>query len=138
MENQMTISTISDEVYDDVFIYKLFSNKTLLESLKQVGRPEVFTAVYVYKLKVCAFYYWKYITDCFELIYTGCLQDEIESLKKEGRVYEIAELVLTNGACRNLVPGWSKGLLTSLEMNSLKEIYDAVKPSQLFNQIFNI
>ena len=51
----MKISTISDEMYDDLFIYKLFSNPTLLESLKQIGRPEVFTAVYVYKLKVCAF-----------------------------------------------------------------------------------
>ena len=57
MDNKMTIATISDEVFDDVFVYKLYSNPTLLESLKQIERPEIFTAVYIYKLKVFAFLY---------------------------------------------------------------------------------
>ena len=58
MESQMTISTISDETYDGVFIYKLFSNPVLLESLKQIERPELFTAIeefFTYDLKVCTF-----------------------------------------------------------------------------------
>ena len=57
----MTIETISDQHYDDVTIFKLFSNPTLLESLKQIENIEVFTAVeefYVDKLKVCTFYYF--------------------------------------------------------------------------------
>ena len=58
MESQTTISTISDDIYDGVFIYKLFSNPTLLESLKQIERPELFTAIeefYTCGLKVCTF-----------------------------------------------------------------------------------
>ena len=51
----MTIETISDQHYDDVIIYKLFRNPTLLESLKQMENIEVFTAIeefYVDDLKV--------------------------------------------------------------------------------------
>ena len=51
----MTISTISDELYDDVIIYKLYSNPTLFESFKRIERPKVFTAIeelYVDNLKV--------------------------------------------------------------------------------------
>ena len=60
MENQMTIETISDEVYDDVIVYKLFSNPTLLESLKNIENNEVFTAIeefFTNELKVCKFYF---------------------------------------------------------------------------------
>ena len=56
MENQMTTSTISDELYDGVFIYKLFSSSTLLKSLKQIQNVEVFTTLKPFcfdKLKVC-------------------------------------------------------------------------------------
>ena len=56
MENQMTISTIFDELYDDVVIYKLYSNPILLETLKQIENVEIFTAVeefYFDELKVC-------------------------------------------------------------------------------------
>ena len=55
MENQITISTISDELYDDVIIYKLYSSSNLLVSLKKIERPKVFTAIeefYVDNLKV--------------------------------------------------------------------------------------
>lgn len=66
MENQNSISTISDEVYDNVLVYKLFSNPALLESLKQIENIEVFKSLekfYVSDLKV-----WKY----FLLIKTWC------------------------------------------------------------------
>ena len=56
----MIISTISDEFYDDVIIYKLFSNPTLLESLKQIENVEIFTAVeefYFDDLKVCIYFF---------------------------------------------------------------------------------
>ena len=43
MENKMTISNAPDQLYDDVFTYKLNSKPNLLESLKQVDRPEIFT-----------------------------------------------------------------------------------------------
>ena len=59
MENQMTISTISDELYDDVVIYKLYSNPILLETLKQIENVEIFTAVeefYFDDLKVCLYF----------------------------------------------------------------------------------
>ena len=59
MENQMTISTISDELYDDVIIYKLFGNPTLLESLKQIKDVEIFTCLEPFcpdDLKVCIFF----------------------------------------------------------------------------------
>ena len=60
MDTQMKIATISDEVYDDVIIYKLFGKPTLLESLKQVENVEVFTAIeefYTNELKACKFFY---------------------------------------------------------------------------------
>ena len=56
MEYQKTISTISDKLCDDVIIYKLFSNPTLFETLKQIENVEVFTALECFctdKLKVC-------------------------------------------------------------------------------------
>ena len=59
MENQMTILTISDELYDDVVIYKLFSNPILLETLKEIENVEIFTAVeefYFDDLKVCIYF----------------------------------------------------------------------------------
>ena len=60
MENQMTVSTITDELYDDVIIYKLFSNSILLETLKQIENNEVFTTLEPFcvdELQVCIFYY---------------------------------------------------------------------------------
>ena len=60
MENQMTILTISDELYDDVVIYKLFSNPILLETLKEIENVEIFTAVeefYFDDLKVCIYFF---------------------------------------------------------------------------------
>ena len=54
----------------------------------------------------------------------------IENLQNEGRTYEIAELILYKGACRRLVPGWSKALVTLLEENSLNEISNAIRPSK--------
>ena len=60
MENQMTISNVSDELYDDVFIYKLFSNSTLLKSLKKIKYLEVFTTLKPFctdELKVCIILY---------------------------------------------------------------------------------
>ena len=53
----------------------------------------------------------------------------MESLQKEGRYYEIVDLILYKGACRDLIPGWSKRLLTSFQMNNFKEMSDAVTPS---------
>ena len=55
-------------------------------------------------------------------------QVEIEQLENEERIYEIAELILYKGACRKLVPGWSKRLLKSLEKNNFKEISDTIRP----------
>ena len=55
----MTIETISDQHYDDVIIFKLFSKPTLLKSLKRIENIEVFTAIeefYVDELKVCTLY----------------------------------------------------------------------------------
>ena len=52
----MTISTISDEFYDDVIIYKLYSNPTLMEGFKKIERQKVFTAIEEFfddDLKVC-------------------------------------------------------------------------------------
>ena len=60
MENQMTILTISDELYDDVVIYKLFSNPILLETLKEIENVGIFTAVedfYFDNLKVCIYFF---------------------------------------------------------------------------------
>ena len=56
-------------------------------------------------------------------------QVEIEQLENEERIYEIAELILYKGACRKLVSGWSKALVTLLEKNNFKEISDAIRPS---------
>ena len=59
MENQKTISTISDRLCDDAIIYKLFSNPTLFETLKQIENVEIFTALEFFctdKLKVCIFF----------------------------------------------------------------------------------
>ena len=61
MENQMSIESITDQVYDDVIIYKFFNNPILLESFKQIENIQVFTAVqefYVDELKVFIFYYF--------------------------------------------------------------------------------
>ena len=60
MENQLNqgIATISDEIPDNVFVYKLFSNPTLLESLKQIENIEFFTTLEPFcvdELQVCIF-----------------------------------------------------------------------------------
>ena len=62
MENQLSqvIATTSDKISDNVFVYKLFSNPALLESLKQIENIEVFTALETFyndEVKVCIFYY---------------------------------------------------------------------------------
>ena len=62
MDNQLSqiIATISDEISDSVFVYKLFSNPTLLESLKRIENVEVFTALEPFcfdELQVCIFYF---------------------------------------------------------------------------------
>ena len=59
MENQ-TISTMYDEISDNVFIYKLYSNPNVLESLKQVENDEIFTTLKPFcvdELQVCIFHY---------------------------------------------------------------------------------
>ena len=48
----------------------------------------------------------------------------------------MVELILHNGACNRLLPGWSKRLVISLEENNLKEIADAVRPGKLINLCF--
>ena len=45
----------------------------------------------------------------------------------------MVELILQNGACGNLIPGWSKGLLKSLEDNNLQEVADSIRPSKSIN-----
>ena len=62
MENQLNqeIVTISDEIADNVLVYKLFSNPFLLETLKQTENVEVFTTLepfFVDEIKVCVFYH---------------------------------------------------------------------------------
>ena len=62
MENQLNqeIATTSDKISDNVFVYKLFSNPALLESLKQIENIEVFTVLKLFctdQIKVCIFYY---------------------------------------------------------------------------------
>ena len=47
------------------------------------------------------------------------------------------ELILHNGACGRLLPGWSKTLLKSLEQNNLKYIADSVRPGKLIHLFFN-
>ena len=56
---------------------------------------------------------------------------EIERLQNEGNVYKMVELLLHNGACGHLLPGWSEALLKSLEENNLKCIADDVRPGKL-------
>ena len=48
----------------------------------------------------------------------------------------MVELILHNGACGRLLPGWSKTLLRSLEENDLKEIADVVRPGKLIHLFF--
>ena len=60
-----------------------------------------------------------------------CIQNEIERLQNDGSIYKMVELILHNGACGRLLPGWSKTLLKSLEENNLKEIADAVRPGKI-------
>ena len=64
-------------------------------------------------------------------------QEEVRSLEEQGRTYDIAELILQNGAEGNLVAGWSKRLLASLEMNNFREIADAIRPSELIYICFS-
>ena len=47
----------------------------------------------------------------------------------------MVELILQNVGCGNLIPGWSKALLTSLEENNLKEISDDVRPSESIKNV---
>ena len=60
MENQLSqiIATIYDEISDNLFIYKLFSNPILLETLKRIESVEVFTTLEPFcvdELQVCIF-----------------------------------------------------------------------------------
>ena len=48
----------------------------------------------------------------------------------------MVELILHNGACGRLLPGWSEKLLKSLEENNLKYIADAVRPGKLIRVYF--
>ena len=41
----------------------------------------------------------------------------------------MVELIIHNGASGNLLPGWSKALLTSLEDKNFREILDAISLS---------
>ena len=59
-KNQQIIAIISDETFDHVFVYKLYSNPTLLESLKRIENIEIFTTLErfcVDELQVSIFYY---------------------------------------------------------------------------------
>ena len=63
MENQLSqiIATIYNEISDNVFVYKLFSNPTLLESLKRIENNEVFTTLEPFcvdELQVCISFYY--------------------------------------------------------------------------------
>ena len=58
MENRMsrTRSINPDELHDDVFIFKISNNPSLLKSLKRIEKPEVFSPLkefYIDELKVC-------------------------------------------------------------------------------------
>ena len=60
-KRNLTVSTVCDELYDDVIIYKLFSNPTLMKSIKQIESKEAFTPVESFctdEIKVCIFCYW--------------------------------------------------------------------------------
>ena len=59
MENQMsqTRSINTDELHDNVFLFKVSGNPSLLEILKQVEKPEVFTSLNEFcndDVKVCS------------------------------------------------------------------------------------
>ena len=61
MENHLSQgnATISDETSDNFLIYKLFSNPTLLETLKQTENIEIFAALKPFcieELQVCIYY----------------------------------------------------------------------------------
>ena len=49
----------------------------------------------------------------------------------------MVELILHNGACGRLLPGWSEKLLKSLEENDLKEIADAARPGKLIRLFYH-
>ena len=62
MENQLSqiIATTSDELSENAFVYKLFSNPTLLETLKRIENVEIFKTLEPFcsdELQVCIFYY---------------------------------------------------------------------------------
>ena len=59
----------------------------------------------------------------------------MERLQNEGNVYGMVELILQNGQCRNLVHGWSKAFLISLEENDYEEISEDIRPSELIYKI---
>ena len=42
----------------------------------------------------------------------------------------MVELILHNGACGHLLPGWSKTLLKSLEERNLQMIADVLRPGK--------
>ena len=134
MGNQMnrTISTISDEVYDDLFIYKMFRNSTLLESLKLIEGPEVFTGLKKFctnELEVCTVIS-KSLILIKSFLFNLNFKDDMINLQNEGNVYDMVELIVQNGACDNLIPGWSKQLLNSLMENNFNELSDAIRPSK--------
>ena len=56
----MAVSNAPDKLYDDVFTYKLKSEPSLLESLKQIDNLDVFTPLEHFcadEHKVCKFRY---------------------------------------------------------------------------------
>ena len=60
MESQLSsiISNIYDEASDSLFVYKLFNNPSLLESLINIGTSEIFTTLEPFcndELQVCIF-----------------------------------------------------------------------------------
>ena len=61
MENQMsqTRSINTDELHDNVFVFKISNNPSMLESLKTVENPEVFYSLNDFfndEVKVCAIF----------------------------------------------------------------------------------
>ena len=62
MENLLSqgVATTSDELSENAFVYKLFSNPTLLETLKRIENVEIFKTLETFcraEVKVCIFYY---------------------------------------------------------------------------------
>ena len=45
MENQMRQLKISDKLEDKVFVFKISNDPSLLEKLKNIEKPEVFSSV---------------------------------------------------------------------------------------------